>query len=177
MPKKSGTALEPLEDLMVLVQRGTSFPPHTGDLKDATIAVNNDGTLAFVQALNRTDAVSALGSLSIYEDALRQRGEAGEIGLIGYSWHSEPGLEVLLDRQPDIAFLTMEAPHNVKALGQARELGLSVASTFEWAETHYLADIIAWQSGVGGTYLDPNPHSPKLNCHAKELLIKPGVRY
>ena len=143
---QSDTAPEPHEDVMVLVQRGTPPPPRTGDLEDATvvtipvttIAANNDGTLAFVRALKRTDAVLALGGLSTYNDTLRQRVAAGEIGKIGYNWHSEPDLEVLLDRQPDIAFLTVDAPYNMKALGRARELDLAAAPTFDWAETHYL---------------------------------------
>ncbi|MXW65343.1 MAG: ABC transporter substrate-binding protein [Bacteroidetes bacterium SB0662_bin_6] len=145
-PWRSDTAPEPHEDVMVLVQRGTPPPPRTGDLEDATvltipvttIAVNNDGTLAFVQALKRSDAVLAVGGLHTYDDTLRQRVEAGEIGQIGYSWRSEPDLEVLLDRQPDIAFLTVDTPYNVKALGRARELGLPAAAMFEWAEAHYL---------------------------------------
>ena len=145
-PWQSDNAPEPHEDVMVLVQRGTPPPPLTGDLEDAavltipatTIAANNDGTLAFVQALKRTDAVLAVGGLSIYDDTLRQRAEAGDIGQIGYSWHSEPDLEVLLDRRPDITLLTVDTPSNIKALGRTRELGLTAAAMFEWAEPHYL---------------------------------------
>ena len=34
-----------------------------------------------------------------------------------------------------------------------------------------LADIIAWQSGAGGTYLDSDTPSPKLTCHANGLFL------
>ncbi len=134
------------EDLLVLVQAGTPPPNLVGDLAGATvlaipattIAVNNDGTLAFLQALARTDKVVAVGGLSIYEDDLRARVESGDIGQIGYSWHGEPDLEVLLTASPDIALMTVDDPNNVKSLGRARELGVAAAPTFEWAETHYL---------------------------------------
>jgi len=137
---------EPHEDVMVLVQRGTPPPPRSGDLENAilvtipvtTIAANNDGTLAFVRALNRTETVVALGGLSTYNDTLRQRIEAGEVGQIGYNWHSEPDLEVLLDLQPDVTFLTVDAPYNAKALGRSRDLGMIAVPMFDWAERHYL---------------------------------------
>ncbi|MEM6646525.1 MAG: ABC transporter substrate-binding protein [Bacteroidota bacterium] len=143
---QSDDPAELTEDVVVLVQRGTPTPPPTGDLADATvltipantIAVNNDGTLAFVEALDRIDQLVAVGGLSIYDDDLRVRAESGEIGTVGYSWHGEPKLEVLLTTQPDIALMTVDAPSNAKSLGRARELGAAVAPTFEWAEPHYL---------------------------------------
>ncbi len=137
---------ERTEDVVVLVQRGTPAPELVGDLAGATVltipattvALNNDGTLAFVQALDRTEYVVAVGGLAIYEDDLRNRTISGEIGQIGYSWHGEPNLEVLLAAAPDIALLTVDDPSNVKALGRARALGAPAAPTFEWAEPHYL---------------------------------------
>ncbi|MEM9667067.1 MAG: ABC transporter substrate-binding protein [Bacteroidota bacterium] len=137
---------EATEDVTVLVQRGTPVPPLTGDLAEATVltipaatvALNNDGTLAFVEALDRVDQVVAVGGLSIYDDDLRRRAESGEIGTVGYSWHGEPKLEVMLTVQPDIALMTVDDPSNVKSLGRARELGVAAAPTFEWAEPHYL---------------------------------------
>ena len=85
---KSGTGPEPRENRMVLVRRGKLSPPHSGYFKDAvvltipatTITIKYNGTLAFVQAFNRTVAVPAQGSLSIYEDALRQHVKVGELG-------------------------------------------------------------------------------------------------
>lgn len=122
---------------MVLVQGGTPSLPHMGDFADATvltipaatIAVNNDGILAFMQALNRTDAALALCGSSIYEDALRRRVEGYDFGLVGNSWHSEPKLEMFLIRRPDIALLTVDARYNVSALGRAHNLGLPAALT------------------------------------------------
>lgn len=137
---------EKTEDLLVLVQAGAPAPELVGDLAGATVlpvpattaALNNDGTLAFLQALGRINDVVAVGGPSIYEDDLRARVEAGDIGKIGYSWHGEPNLEVLLTTSPDIALLTVDDPDNVKSLGRARDLGVAAAPTFEWAETHYL---------------------------------------
>jgi|GEM_PF-473137 len=137
---------EATEDVVVLVQQGAPRPEPVGELSEATyitipattIAVNNDGTLAFLQALNRTENVVAVGGLTIYEDALRSRVENGEIGQIGYSWHGEPNLEVLLTSQADIALMTVDSPGNVKSLARARTLGAAAAPTFEWAEAHYL---------------------------------------
>ncbi len=134
------------EDVLVLVQEGAPPPEPVGELSEAsfitvpatTAAVNNDGTLAFLQALGRTSDVVAVGGSSIYEDSLRHRVERGEIGKIGYNWHGEPNLEVLLVSKPDIALMTVDSPGNVKSLGRARALGAVVAPTFEWAETHYL---------------------------------------
>ena len=91
-----------------------------------------------MRALNRIETVVALGGLSTYNDSLRQRIEAGEVGQIGYNWHSEPDLEVLLVRQPDITFLTVDAPYNAKALGRSRDLGMIAVPMFDWAERHYL---------------------------------------
>ncbi len=137
---------ESTKDVMVLVQEGTPRPDAVGDLSDATfftvpattVAVNNDGTLAFLQALERTPDLVAVGGLTIYEDSLRMKVEAGEIGKIGYSWHGEPNLEVLLSKQPDVALMTVDSPDNIKSLGRARTLGANAAPTFEWAEKHYL---------------------------------------
>lgn len=137
---------ERTEDVIVLVQSGTPQPEPAGELADATfitvpattVAANNDGTLAFLQALDRTRDVVAVGGSAIYEDTLRSRVEQGEIGKIGYNWHGEPNLEVLLSTQPDVALMTVDSPDNVKSLGRARSLGVAAAPTFEWAEIHYL---------------------------------------
>ena len=142
----SDDTAERTEDVVVLVQKGTLPPEPSGELSNATfitvpatsVAVNNDGTLAFLQALKRTGDIVAVGGEAIYEDTLRYRVEKGEIGKIGYNWHGEPNLEVLLASRPDIALMTSDSPDNVKSLGRARSLGVSAAPTFEWAETHYL---------------------------------------
>jgi ABC-type Fe3+-hydroxamate transport system substrate-binding protein len=139
--------VESVEDLVVLVPRGTPPPPLTGELAGAAVvevpapslAVNNDDLLAFALELGLSQRLVAVGGLSMYDDSVRARTERGELDQIRYSWHLPPDTEVLLARQPGVTLLAMDSPHNVPALARTRELGLDVAPAFVWAEADYLA--------------------------------------
>jgi len=69
---------------------------------------------------------------------VRTRAARHDIGQLRYSYHLPPDIEVLLTFQPDIAFIAVDVPHNVPALGRLRELGIPTAPAFVWAEQDYL---------------------------------------
>ncbi len=142
---RTGRDAELVQDVVVLVPRGAGLPAgaptdaHVVEVPAATYAVNNDDLLGLSVALGVADRLVAVGGESVFDDGVRARVDSGELGKVGYSWHLPPDLEVLLTRSPDVTFLAMDSPHNVDALGRSRELGLTIAPAFVWAERDVLA--------------------------------------
>ncbi|MEM7415157.1 MAG: ABC transporter substrate-binding protein [Gemmatimonadota bacterium] len=142
--KDEGT---PVQDVTVLVPRGHEPPVLEGELAGAyvvevparSVAVNNDDLMTFVIELGASDRLVAVGGFYTYDDAIRDAVERDALGELGYSWHLPPDMEVLLTRDPEIAFMGMDAPDNVPALQRSRELGIGAVPAFVWAERDPLA--------------------------------------
>lgn len=134
-------------DLLVLVQKGTNPPPLTNDLKDAQVisipvdkvAVNVQHSESYLRELGLENHINAIGGLYSYNDEMREKAVKGEIGQIGYSWHSPPILEVLLERKPDLFLMTLASMAHTESLNKCRQLGVPTAAVFDWAEEDYLA--------------------------------------
>lgn len=142
--KTDGTAQD---DLLVLVQKGATVPPLTGDLKNATVisipietvAVNVQHSESYLRELGLVHHINAIGGLYSYNDEMREKAVKGEIGQVGYSWHSPPNIEVLLERKPDLFLMTLASMGHTESLNKCRQLGISTAAVFDWAEEDYLA--------------------------------------
>ncbi len=142
-----GEETEEFEDLMLLVQEGAKAPELKGDLKNAIIitipvtkvAVNLESTESFLHELGLTETLVAVGGLISYNDSIREKAKRGDLGQVGYSWHSPPNLEVLLQRKPDVFFMLLSNLKYATALEKCRGMGIPVATDFSWAENHYLA--------------------------------------
>lgn len=134
-------------DLLVLVQKGTAAPPLTNELKGAqvisipvdTVAVNVQHSESFLRELGLVDRINAIGGLYSYNDEMREKASNGTIGQIGYSWHSPPIIEVLLERNPDLFLMTMPSMAYNESLEKCRQLGIPSVAVFDWAEEDYLA--------------------------------------
>ena len=70
---------------------------------------------------------------------MRQKAVNHAIGQIGYSWHSPPNIEVLLERKPEIFLMTLASLEHRESLDKCRQLGIPSAAVFDWAEADYLA--------------------------------------
>ena len=135
------------KDLLVLVQRGTKPPSLQGELKGATVisipatsvAVNVQHSESYLREIGLVDRIIAIGGLYSYNDKMRKKALSGEIGQIGYSWHSPPNLEVLLERKPDLFFMTLASMAHTESLEKCRQLDIPTAAVFDWAEQDYLA--------------------------------------
>lgn len=142
-----GGAREERSDTLVLLAQDAPLPSLTGALRDATlirtpvrsIATNSGVDEAFLATLDMADRLVAVGGLASYDDAIRRRAKAGEIGVLGYNWHSPPNLDVLIARQPDVFLMRLSDLAQTPALQRARALGLTVVPTFAEEETSYLA--------------------------------------
>ncbi|MEO0338087.1 MAG: ABC transporter substrate-binding protein [Bacteroidota bacterium] len=138
---------EDRKDILVLVQKGTEAPPLEGALKGATIlsipaktvAVNVQHSESFLRELELVDRINAIGGLYSYNDEMRNKALSNQIGQVGYSWHSPPNLEVLLERQPDLFLMTTASMAHTESLDKCRQLGVPTAAVFDWAEQDYLA--------------------------------------
>jgi len=138
---------ESREDLLVLVQKGTDPPPLTGQLQGAeiisipvaSVAVNVQHSESFLRELGLEHLITAIGGLFSYNKTMRSRAMSGEIGQVGYSWHSPPNIEVLLDRKPELFLMTMASLDHTSSLEKCRRLGVKTATVFDWAEQDYLA--------------------------------------
>ncbi|MEM7372466.1 MAG: ABC transporter substrate-binding protein [Bacteroidota bacterium] len=135
------------QDVLVLVQRGSS-PPHLhGELEKATIieipvktaAVNIQHAESFLRELGLEHHINAIGGLYSYDHNMRNKAISGEIGQIGYSWHSPPNIEVLLQRQPDVFLMTLASMDHTTSLEKCRQVGIPTVAVFDWAEQAYLA--------------------------------------
>lgn len=108
--------LEDIQDVMILVQRGTPPPKLTGELEGATqiiipaterIATNSSALEIWMEMLELRNNQVAIGGTKTYDDSLREQAISGEIGIVGYSWAAPPDMEVLLDRKPNIFLMVL----------------------------------------------------------------------
>jgi len=142
---KPGEA-ETRTDTVVVVPAGADLPRLEGELGGAVVihapaarvATNAEADDAIVRALGAADRLVAVGGTTTYDDDLRQRVERGEVGQVGYTWHSAPNLEVLVSRRPDVLFMRLVNLDQAEALGRVRALGIPAVPSFAWAEQTYL---------------------------------------
>ncbi len=136
-----------LQDQLGLVQKGTTPPPLEGDFENATLiyipvettAVNVQHSESFLRELGLEDHINAIGGWYSYNNDMRNKALSGEIGQIGYSWHSPPNIEILLEREPEVFLMTMASLDHSSSLEKSRQLGIPTATVFDWAESEYLA--------------------------------------
>lgn len=146
-PDGKETAGEDQSDVLVLVQKGTPAPALEGPLAGATmipipaedVAVNVEYSESFLRELGLVDHITAIGGLYSYDEQMRNKARNQEVGQIGYSWHSPPNLEVLLERQPGLFLMTLASLAHTESLDKCRQLGIPTAAVFDWAEQDYLA--------------------------------------
>lgn len=135
------------DDVLVLVQKGTTPPALEGELSGAqilyvpaaTVAVNVQHSESFLRELGLVDRINAIGGLYSYDRSMRTRALEDEIGQVGYSWHSPPDIEVLLSRQPELFLMTLASMSHTESLEKCRQLDVPTAAVFDWAEQDYLA--------------------------------------
>ncbi|MEM9001019.1 MAG: ABC transporter substrate-binding protein [Bacteroidota bacterium] len=136
-----------IEDVLVLVQKGTTPPELKGPLKGASIieipvesaAVNVQHSESFLREIGLENRINAIGGLYSYNDEMREKALTGAIGQIGYSWHSPPNFEVLLQRKPDVFLMTLASLSHKESLDMGRQFGIPTVPVFDWAEHDYLA--------------------------------------
>jgi ABC-type Fe3+-hydroxamate transport system substrate-binding protein len=146
MANDQGTAQE-WSATIVLVPAEGPVPELRGDLRDATvirtpvqrIAANAASDEAFLGQLGVKDRLVAVGGLASYDDDIRRKAKAGEIGQVGYNWHSPPNLDVLLATKPDVFLMRLSDPAHTPVLKRAQALGLAVLPTLAEEEQSYLA--------------------------------------
>ncbi len=102
------------------------------------IAVNSQPEEAYLAQLSASDRLVAVGGGKSYDDAVRARVQRGELGQVGYSWHSPPNLDVLVDRAPDVFVMRLSDLDHAPALVRANALGIPTVPYFVDAETTYL---------------------------------------
>lgn len=133
--------------VLVLAPRGEPAPLLSGEFANAVlirtpverIAVTSGTEEAFLVELDLEDRLVAVGGIKSYNDAIRARALSGELGQIGYSWHSPPNLDVALATRPDVIITRLANLDHAPVLDRARRLGLAVAPIFVDAEASYLA--------------------------------------
>jgi len=133
--------------ILVLAPRDEPPPLLTGEFENAVlvrtpverIAVTSGTEEAFLLELGLEDRLVAVGGIKSYNDAIRARALSGELGQIGYSWHSPPNLDVALATRPDVIITRLANLDHAPVLDRARGLGLVVAPIFVDAEASYLA--------------------------------------
>ena len=132
---------------IVLAPSDGPIPELRGDLRDATvirtpvrrIAANAGSDEAFLGQLGVKDRLVAVGGVASYDDDIRRKAKAGEIGQVGYNWHSPPNLDVLLATRPDVFLMRLSDPAHTPVLKRAQSLGLAVLPTLAEEEQSYLA--------------------------------------
>jgi len=92
----------------------------------------------FLAQLGVKDRLVAVGGLVSYDDEVRGRVVSGQIGQIGYNWHSPPNLDVLVATDPDVFLMRLSDLSHTPALDRARSLGIAVAPTFAEDEPTYM---------------------------------------
>ncbi len=133
-------------DVAVLVQKGTTPPPLEGPLENAeilfipveTVALNEHHAECFLRELGLENRINVIGGPYSYNSEMRDKAFSGEIGQIGYSWHSAPNIEVLLERKPELFINTLGSMDHSPGLEKCRQLGIPTATAFDWAEEEYL---------------------------------------
>lgn len=145
---EQGGETQDLEDVMVLVPEDRLPPLLKGDLAGASvvripasnrIATNYPGVEIWLDMLGLKDRIVAIGGRKTYDDDLRNQLNTGQIGSLGYSWATQPDMEVLLECQPSIFLMVLSRLNGSEALEKLRTLGIPVAPIFDWAEKNYLA--------------------------------------
>lgn len=142
---KPGDA-EVRKETVVLLRKGVPVPDLPPDLAGQPlvrfpverVAVNAEADEAFLAVIDRSDRLVAVGGKSSFDDRIRARVERGELGQIGYTWHSAPNFETILARRADLLFMRLVSLDLASSLTRARSLGLPVVPTFDWAEETYL---------------------------------------
>lgn len=132
---------------IVLAPADGPAPELGGDLRGATvirtpvrrIATNAASDEAFLGQLGVKDRLVAVGGLASYDDDVRRKAKAGDIGQVGYNWHSPPNLDVLLATRPDVFLMRLSDPAHTPLLERAQALGLTVLPTLAEEEQTYLA--------------------------------------
>lgn len=145
--ESSSTEYENVEDVMVLVQKGATPPALSGDLENATLiyipvetaAVNIQHSESYLREIGLEHRINAIGGLYSYNNEMREKALNGTIGQIGYSWHSPPNFEVLLERKPEVFLMTIPSLDYKESLDKCRQFGIPTATVFDWAEYDYLA--------------------------------------
>ena len=142
---KPGDA-EVRKETVVLLRKGVPLPELPKDLAGQPlvrfpvekVAVNAEADEAFLAVINRSDRLVAVGGKSSFDDRIRERVERGELGQIGYTWHSAPNFETILARGAGLLFMRLVSLDLASSLTRARSLGIPVVPTFDWAEETYL---------------------------------------
>jgi iron complex transport system substrate-binding protein len=146
MANERGAAQERTATIVLAPADGPT-PELQGDLRDATlirtpvrrIAANAGSDEAFLGQLGVQDRLVAVGGLASYDNDIRRKAKAGEIGQVGYNWHSPPNLDVLLATKPDVFLMRLSDPAHTPVLKRAQALGLAVLPTLAEEEQSYLA--------------------------------------
>lgn len=146
-----GAAAEGPEQHMrvVLAPKSGEPPALDGDLAGAVlvrtpverIAVNFGQVEAMLTAVGAADRLVAVGGVKSYDDAIRARALSGELGQVGYGWHSAPALDVLLARRPDVFLMAMSDLDHVSHLERANQLGVPTMPVFVDNEPHYMGKV------------------------------------
>ncbi len=140
--------VEDVQDVMVLVQRGTPTPALSGELEGAkvitipvkqNIATNSSGLEIWMDMLGLSEWQVAIGGTKTYDDTLWSKVKSGDLGTVGYSWAAPPNMEVLLDRKPEIFLMVLSRIGFNESLTKLRQLGIVTAPVFDWAERDYMA--------------------------------------
>lgn len=105
-----------------------------------TSAANDDGLIMRIAALGLKNDIVAMGGGGIFDLELRKRWEQKKIASIGYSFHSTPQPEILLERNPDITFLKTYDHQRLLALDRVRQLGITAVPCYNWAEESVLGN-------------------------------------
>ena len=133
--------------IVVLAPADGPAPELGGELRGATvirtpvqrIASNAGSDEAFLGQLGVQDRLVAVGGLASYDDDIRRKARAGEIGQVGYNWHAPPNLDVLLATKPDVFLMRLSDPAHTPVLQRAQALGIAVLPTLAEEEHDYLA--------------------------------------
>lgn len=134
---------------LVLVPRDHPAPELRDELAGATIvrtpvmrvATNHGAVEAMLAALGVEDRLVAVGGVKSYNDAIRARALAGEIGQVGYGWHMPPNLDVLVAAKPDLFLMSLGDLSHAERLKRIQQLGIAVTPVFLDAERDYMGKV------------------------------------
>ncbi len=98
-PRSEETTGRHQQDIVVLVQKGTTPLSLNGPLADAdivyvpveTVAINGHHAECFLRELGLESHINAIGSLYSFKGEMREKAISGKVGQIGYNW--QPGLQ------------------------------------------------------------------------------------
>jgi len=145
-----GAAEGPVQSArLVLVPPCVAVPSLTGELQGAAlirtpvqrIAVNLAPFESMLVALGIEDRLVAVGGAKSFNDRIRGRVLAGEIGQIGYGWHSPPNLDALVASKPDVFLMSMGDLSHARHMDRIRTMNIPVVPAFIDAETGYMGKV------------------------------------